>query len=60
MDRERQLVLVELLVLNGNTKEYRRRICHKTRLGLVRRSLAKGSVVIGSCVSDIDTLSDVE
>ncbi len=60
MDRERQLVLVELLVLNGNTKEYRRCICHKTRSSLVRRSLAKGSVVIGSCVSDIVTPSDVE
>ncbi|WP_407531766.1 hypothetical protein [Vibrio parahaemolyticus] len=51
---ERQRVLVELVVLKGNSKEYRRQICHRRNIQLVRNHLAKGAVIIGSCISEAE------
>ncbi|RZP95300.1 hypothetical protein D8T54_14070 [Vibrio vulnificus] len=53
---ERQRVLVELVVLKGNSKEYRRQICHRKNVSLVRNHLAKGAVIIGSCISEVEPI----
>lgn len=49
-----QHVLVELILLRGTVKEYRRQVCHRKSIPIVRSSLAKGAVIIGSWVSDTE------
>ncbi len=55
---ERKIVLLELIVLKGNSKEYRRQLCHKKSVNLVRERLARGGDVIGSSISEIEPTSN--
>lgn len=55
---ECQRVLVELIILKGHSKEYRRQICHRRNVRVVRNYLANGAVIIGSCISEVEPVSN--
>ncbi|ANS88187.1 hypothetical protein RJD38_21325 (plasmid) [Vibrio scophthalmi] len=50
----RNRVLLELIVLRGQSKELRRQVCHAHSVMMVRNRLSKGGVVIGWLVSELD------
>jgi len=53
-DHENHDVLVELLILRGNSREYRKQYCSRKSVKRVRKNIALGAEIIGSWVSVIE------
>lgn len=50
----RRQVLLEMLIQNGSSKEYRRLRCHENNVSLVKRKMMRFGVILGCSVTVID------